>query len=238
MTALPTSTPVPINTATPTPVSCNGSQQLLVNPSFEAGTAPWTLRGLAYRDTRQAFDGSYSMFLGGYNNANDFFAQSVIVPTWAETATLYFTTAMFSQDSTLGRYDGLVAAVFDPSARFLADGIIWNNSVRGQWTAWRMPIGDVRALRGAIVTPAFQASTDGSLYTSWWVDRVWLVFACGSTPAQSASSLQGEPALAANGDAPATSDNAKAGRQATVDAPGGSDLLSRMQRAMQGPPAR
>jgi hypothetical protein len=161
-----------------------------VNPSFETGTAPWAFLGLAYRDTRQASHGLYSAFFGGYNNANDFVAQSVIVPPWAETAALHLDWRMASLDSLDTGWDRLRIAVFDPSTNFLTDNKIWNNGTRNAWVSWRIPVGNVAPYRDQTMTVAFGAQTDFSDYTSWWVDSVWLVFACGSAPAEAPTSSQ------------------------------------------------
>jgi subtilisin family serine protease len=189
-TSTRTHTPVATPTRTSTPVTCNGTRQLLVNPSFETGTAPWAFLGSAYRDTRQASHGLYSAFFGGHNNANDFVAQSVIVPPWAETAALHLDWRMASLDSLDTGWDRLRIAVFDPSTNFLTDNKIWNNGTRNAWVSWRIPVGNVAPYRDQTMTVAFGAQTDFSDYTSWWVDNVWLVFACGSAPAEAPTSSQ------------------------------------------------
>jgi hypothetical protein len=159
---------------------------VLINPSFETSGA-WRVSGRAYIDGRRAFDGGWAAFFGGYDRANDFMAQTVTVPSWAETGALYFATNMGSLDSMSLGFDRLRISVFDQGTNFLADGSIWNNSSRDVWRTWRMPVDNVIRYRGQTMTVAMLGTTDSSLFTSWWVDRVWLVFGCGDTPAMAAA---------------------------------------------------
>ena len=186
-TYTPTQTPTQTPTNTPTP--CDGYTQALSNPSFEASVAPWSVTGLAQRSTSYAVDGVYSMRFGNYNNANDQVAQTVVVPTWAETAAVYFSWIMFSSDSTTTQYDALIVGVFDQRGILIASGSIWNTNSRGAWYASRLVISNIAAYRGESLVLAIGGFTDSTLSTRWYVDLVWLVFACGSVIADTDGTL-------------------------------------------------
>jgi len=68
--------PAATSTKMPTPIpGCNGSSQAVINPSFESGFSNWSALGNPLWINGIAVDGSHSMFLGGYNYADDLLAQ-------------------------------------------------------------------------------------------------------------------------------------------------------------------
>jgi hypothetical protein len=175
---------IPTPTWTPTPISgCNGSVQAVINPSFESGFSNWSALGYPLWINGVAIDGTHSMLLGGYNYANDLLAQFMVVPSWAETAAVYASWDMTSTDTPYYPTDALQIAIFDSGTNFLEDYFVWNTSPRGLWYYTRQPIPNIAAYRGTSISVALGAITDYSYPTGWYVDNVWVVFACGVTPA-------------------------------------------------------
>lgn len=141
------------------------------------------MSGVPYRTTNAARTGAYSFYMGGRNYAYDAVGQTVVVPTWAESAALYFSSLMYSYDSPTIAYDYLAVAV-GSSGTVLASGYIWNNGARGGWIDWRLPtISNVRPYRGGTLDVVILAYTDFSYYTWWYVDEVQFRFACGTQAA-------------------------------------------------------
>ena len=173
----PPTAPLP----TPTPTPCSTRQQLLSNPSFEGGLAPWeVLWGTPLRTTLFARTGLSSVLFGGYNNALDVLVQSFTVPPWAETGAVYVSVLMFSSDSLYVNFDWLGVEVYAPTSTVpIAAGKVWNTAPRGLWTTWRLTIPNLAAYRGQALSLWLGGVTDFSLTTSWYVDDAELYVACG-----------------------------------------------------------
>lgn len=186
--------PTPTPTRTPTPQGCNGYIQALTNPSFETGVAPWATLGSPYRTSLRAIDGAYSMRLG----ADDAIAQTVMVPTWSETAAIYFADYMVSADSSVTAYDYLGVGVFDQADNLIASGFIPNNDTRDSWILFRLPVSNIAAYRGQPMSVMFAGFNDSLYPTTWYVDNVWFVFACGSTTASLGAGSMAELEAAAS----------------------------------------
>lgn len=123
------------------------------------------------------------MFFAGYNNALDSIVQTVVVPQWAETGTLYFAERMTSDDSTIYQYDLFDVQLWDTYGgefELVIHISSWNTAPRGEWFESHVFLGDISSLQGHPLNLVFVACTDGSLPTRWWIDNVRLVFACGS----------------------------------------------------------
>lgn len=185
--ATSTWTPVPSPTATPTftPTPCDSGTQVLGNPSFENGTAPWDFSGFygASLTTREAYDGQYSAYFG---HSGDSVGQGVTVPSWAESSFVYFYWYVISSDSPLTDYDYLEVRVSAP--QLVAQYVISNTALRGGWYAAQFPIDNIASYRGQFLSLDFYGHSDfdnATLLptTTWMIDEVGLVFACGNTAA-------------------------------------------------------
>lgn len=152
----------------------------MIDPSFESDSPAWvSVAGLPRRSTAAAYTGVWSVYLGGRNYATDAFGQSIVVPSWADSAALYFATLMYSSDSTVLGYDKLAVGV-GSSGVLLASAEIWNNGLRDQWVPWRwVPLTDIRPYRGGSLEILVAAYTDPTWATWWYVDKVEFWFACG-----------------------------------------------------------
>ncbi|NLV74099.1 MAG: hypothetical protein GXY52_05385 [Chloroflexi bacterium] len=167
------------------PTPCNTSWQALQNPSFETGMVDWeTVAGIPERVCDLAAEGSCSVLMGGYNNANDRIRQQVTVPEWAESAALYVVWAMATTESSFGPVDS-----FYPQVKLVANGAtlgggpINNLDPTDGWYESKFVIPNIAAYRGQAVYVDMYVWTDGFLPTIWAVDYVRLNFACGAVPA-------------------------------------------------------
>ncbi len=69
--------------------------------------------------------------------------------------------------------------VYDEHSLVVTDKRIYNTDTRGWWTAERLPISDIATYRGQQLRVSIWATGDEQLPTSFFVDKVWLVFGCG-----------------------------------------------------------
>jgi hypothetical protein len=169
--------------ATPTPVSCPGPQQALINHGFESGFLGWTVvLGTPFISSDHTSDGGYSLGLGGHNASHDFVEQTVTVPTWTQSAALYFYSVMYSSDSPTVRHDSLVVQVTAQNGAILASKVIWNTDPRGLWFSWKLPMSNVAPYRGQPMMVGISDTTDSASPTTWYVDDFGLVFSCGGLP--------------------------------------------------------
>lgn len=161
-----TTSPTPTPTPTPAP-----STERIVNGGFESGTTPWVQSssgGYQLIDTTRPHSGSYSAYLGGYNNANETIYQTVTVPT---NGTLTYWWYMSTQE-TGGAYDYLRVRLHDSSGATVATVRSWSNgSGAGVWRQDSISLG---SYAGRTLRVGFSATNDSWLPTSFNVDDVSL----------------------------------------------------------------
>ena len=144
----------------------------IVNGGFESGVAPWTESssgGYALRDSSRPHTGSWSAWLGGYNSATDVVAQAVTVPS---NGTLSYWWYLTTQESGSTVYDRLRARVLSSSGAVLATVRTWSNASGAG--LWRQDTVSLAAYAGQSVRLEFNATTDYSLPSSFFVDDVSL----------------------------------------------------------------
>ncbi|MFD3162768.1 S8 family serine peptidase [Herpetosiphon sp. NSE202] len=169
----PTPTPNPTTptvvppTATPPPGG--GS---IVNGGFESGTTGWTQAssgGYSLIDTTRPRTGSYSVYMGGYNNANEGLYQTVTVPAGSALNFYWYQT---SNEGTTTAYDYLRVRVYNTSGTLL--GTLATRSNVNTENAWVAESLSLAAYAGQTVRIRFETTTDSSLTTSFFVDDVSL----------------------------------------------------------------
>jgi Putative Ig domain len=140
--------------------------QLLGNPGFESGTAPWTATA-GVISTAQGSDvphsGTHFAWLDGYGQTHtDTLSQSVSIPSTCTTATLSFYLSINSAETTSSiAYDKLTVKA---GSTTLAT---YSNLNR---TAYTLKSFDLSAFAGQTVTVTFTGVEDSSLQTSFLVD--------------------------------------------------------------------
>ncbi|MHB1295539.1 MAG: hypothetical protein ACYC4R_11150 [Anaerolineae bacterium] len=170
---------------------CEGSQQILLNSSFEEGFASWAV----FNDpliTQDAYaTGQTSVLMAGYNNARDELQQTAVVPDWAESGAIYISWLMQTIEPS-GEYDALFVTVRDLTAGDVPVQVyVANNTPTEAWYWGTKSIPNVVARRGHSLRVEVLGWTDVSNPTAWFIDDVELVFACGTTLAE--GDVWGEP---------------------------------------------
>lgn len=154
--------------------------QPIQNGDFEAGSAYWTLGGITTISTRTPHSGSYSAWLGGYNNANDTLYQTITIPSTGPTGQPVVSAWLgyywyMTTEETSHSWDYLYVKIRDAygndltTLETLSDGSTANT--------WGFSSFDVSAYIGQTVQVYFRATTDGSYKTSFFIDDVSL-YAC------------------------------------------------------------
>jgi subtilisin family serine protease len=144
----------------------------IVNGGFEAGTSPWTQSssgGYSLITTTRPHTGSYGAYLGGYNNATESISQQVTVPA---NGTLTYWWYMTTSESGSTVYDRLRVRVLNSAGTVLATPRTWSNASGAG--LWRQDTLSLAAYAGQAVKVEFNATTDSSLVSSFFVDDVSL----------------------------------------------------------------
>ncbi len=175
-TRTPTNTPTaaaPTNTPTRTPTPGGGTcSESISNGGYESGTSPWvqtSTNGYQLIDTTRPHTGSYSAYLGGYNNGTDTIYQQITIPASATSATLSYWWYMTTQESS-HPWDYLYVQILNSSGGLLGTVQTLNDS--STKNTWTHPSFDVSAYRGQTIRVYFKATTDSSLTTSFFIDDV------------------------------------------------------------------
>ncbi|WP_374711468.1 S8 family serine peptidase [Symbiobacterium terraclitae] len=150
----------------------NPGSPALQNGGFENGTAPWAQSssgGYQLIDTTLPRTGSYSAWLGGYNNGTDAISQVVTVP---QNGTLTFWWYMSSQEGSAIAYDYLRVRLYSQNGTLLATVATHSNrDTRNQWVQDTI---NLSAYAGQTVRLEFSATNDAILPTSFFIDDVSL----------------------------------------------------------------
>jgi hypothetical protein len=171
-------TPSPTATgavATPTPVCSNK----IVNGGFEnvaGGDAPpWVISGSTTFSSIEKHSGAYSAWLGGYNNAQDTLYQQVTIPTHTSPgelltqATLRYWWGMLTEE-TAHAFDFMRVRIRDVNGVLLQElQTISDGSTAGEWHQSQY---DLSAYEGQTIRISFEATTDATNATSFFVDDV------------------------------------------------------------------
>lgn len=154
--------------------------QPIQNGDFEAGSAYWTLGGATIISTRTPHSGSYSAWLGGYNNANDTLYQTITIPSTGPTgqpvlsAWLHYYWHMETEE-TSHPWDYLYVKIRDAYGNDLVTlEVLSDGSTANTWVSSSF---DVSAYIGQTIQVYFRGTTDFSNLTSFFIDDVCL-YAC------------------------------------------------------------
>jgi xanthomonalisin len=165
--------------------------QVLANPGFDAGSMAWTETTLSSSTiitpdsalmSLKAQSPSNLAWLGGYAGAMDDLSQVVAIPAGATAITLSFYYAIATQEGSPAIADTMDVYVYDPStAKYTAVAAFNDNMSTPNWTRFvaTLPL----SLAGKTVQVGFEATTDGTKNTNFFVDTVALdVVACTPAP--------------------------------------------------------
>lgn len=159
----PTPTPAP-----PTATSSGGSG--IVNGGFENGTSPWvqySSGGYQLIDDAMPRTGIYGVWMGGYNNANEYIYQTITIPS---NANLTYYWKMTSQEGTTYAYDYMYVKLYNTSGGLVATLRTRSNTAsRGSWYLDTLSLA---SYAGQTLRIHFSNTTDSSLTTNWYLDDV------------------------------------------------------------------
>jgi subtilisin family serine protease len=143
---------------------------VIANGGFESGITPWT-QSSPYQviSNSKPRTGSYSVWLGGYNNANDKISQAVTVPA---NGTLRYYWQQTSTEGTSTAYDYMHVRVYATSGTLLGTLRTWSN--RNVRNVWSQDAISLAAYAGQTVRVSFDMTADSSLISSFYVDDVTL----------------------------------------------------------------
>ena len=165
----PTPTPPPGPTPTPTPTSPPGGEKI-VNGGFENGASPWvqySSGGYQLIDTTRPHTGSYGVYFGDYNNANEYIYQTITIPT---NGTLKYWWYMTSSEGTGAAYDYFYVRLYNTSGGLVAT--LRTRSNTAARNAWYQDTLSLASYAGQTLRVQFSATTDSSLVTAFYVDDV------------------------------------------------------------------
>ncbi|GIV97328.1 MAG: hypothetical protein KatS3mg057_1985 [Herpetosiphonaceae bacterium] len=145
-------------------------EEALKNGGFENDGQYWTQSssgGYDLIDTYRPRSGSYSAWLGGYNNASDAVYQQITVPS---NGTLTYWWYMTSSEGTGTAYDYFRVRLYNSSGQLIAT--LKTRSNRDARNAWYQDSISLGSYAGQTVRIHFSVTTDYSYSTSFWVDDV------------------------------------------------------------------
>jgi hypothetical protein len=170
-TNTPTRTPTATPTRTPTPPP-SGCTERITNGGFESGTSPWVQSssgGYQLIATTRPRTGSYSAYLGDYNNAVDSIYQQITIPSTATSATLSYWWYMSTQE-TSHPWDYMYVRILNSSGTVLATlQTLSDGSTANTWT---QASHSLLAYKGQTIRVQFRVTNDSSLPTAFFVDDV------------------------------------------------------------------
>jgi hypothetical protein len=152
--------------------SCSGGGQLLGNPGFESGTAPWTATSgvITNSSSEPARTGSFKAWLDGYGSSHtDTLAQTVSLPAGCTTYSLSFWLHIdTAETTTTTRFDTMTVAVLNSSGSVLATLATYSNLDHN--TGYAQRSFSLAAYAGQTVMLKFTGTEDSTLQTSFVVD--------------------------------------------------------------------
>lgn len=154
----------------------------LTNGGFEAGPTGWGVVGVDIivdrshpRLTTAPYAGDWLAWLGGRNNAADRLFQDVVLPQGQSSMELRYMVRVDTQE-TSGVYDVLRVRLRTPQGALLRELDAVDNSFRpaGQWVERTVRIDNAGGWAGQTLRLSFEATTDGSAVTHFYLDEVRL----------------------------------------------------------------
>lgn len=164
------------------PSACTDCGLQLVNGGFEAGEQGWQQAGVDLivpssqpRLTSAPYAGSWLGWLGGRNSAIDRLYQDFVLPTGQETAELRYFTRIDTLE-TNGVFDLMTVRLLRTDGSLLRELDRVDNSFRpaNQWVERVVPLDNLGGWAGQTLRLSFEAATDASAVTSFYLDEVSL----------------------------------------------------------------
>ncbi len=161
---------------------CPGCGELLDNNGFESGPADWVTIGVDIITNTSdpslpvsPYAGSWLGWLGGRNSAADTLYQTFQVPTGLAGARLSY-YVMITTAETGGVYDRFWVRLRTSGGDLIQqlDYLDNTSTPANQWMRREIDIPALLARQGELLRVSFEATTDSSLVTNFYVDEVYL----------------------------------------------------------------
>jgi hypothetical protein len=168
------------NSATSAPVNFTinnvATQQLVLNPGFESGTASWTATSgvITTASGQAARTGTWKAWMNGYGSARtDSMFQQVAIPASVNSATLKFWLKIASSETTTtSAFDTLKVQVRSTSGAVLGTLATYSNLNKG--TSFVERTFDLSSYKGQTVRIYFEGIEGSTVPTSFVIDDVSL----------------------------------------------------------------
>lgn len=154
------------STSTPPP---SGGTETIQNGGFESGTSPWqqsSSGGYQLIDTARPHTGSYSAYLGDYNNATDQIYQTITVPSGGKLTYWWY----MSTQETSHAWDYMYVRLYDTSGALVATLRRWSDGSTAN--TWQQDTIDLSSYAGRSLRVTFYVTNDSSYPTAFFVDDV------------------------------------------------------------------
>ncbi|CAG0947440.1 hypothetical protein ANRL1_04117 [Anaerolineae bacterium] len=165
--------------------ACVEGQELLSNGGFEdgPGSAPWVqVRNNASDliSAAHAYSGSYGLWLGGRDTADDEALQAFVVPYYTEGLTVTFKRLLTTQETEPVVYDHFEVVIENQVGNELSPQIGLSNlsPVKGSWVSEQAVFSGFEAWGNRRVRLSLKGMSDSNLVTSLYVDEVSVQTRC------------------------------------------------------------
>jgi hypothetical protein len=172
--------------------TCNDTQ-VVQNSGFESGRTVWMQSQYYIIGTGGGYyprNGTWSAWFGGYSNANDWLYQTINIPAGVSSARLVFYLYIYSEEYGPDRHDVFHVELQNASGGTL-ESFLWADNTMSssgwykgtaEWDNFSSHAGQTRRL-------FFQATTNSSLVTNFFVDDVTFWTYCGGLPAGASEAI-------------------------------------------------
>lgn len=156
-----------------------GGGNLVVNPGFENGTAPWvetSSGGFELITTDNPHTGASSAFLCGYNNCNDTIRQNITLPSSFTHVTLSYWVFISTNETTTSTcFDNFRVRLRTSGGTTISTVQTLCNINATGWKQFTFDVSSALSSRkGQTIQVFFQGTTDSSLTSDFFVDDVSL----------------------------------------------------------------
>ena len=165
------------------PVAAAGTAQILLDTSFEAASSAWIAANadiIATPPTGAGHTGTKVAWLGGAVNVNEYVCQAASVPANSSNPQLSFYYLIGTQE-TAAANDNLFVRIYDSTGATIISELGKYSNLNAS-TDWIKASLNVTNLAGKSFLVCFDATTNGSLNTNFFIDDVTLTYAIPLQP--------------------------------------------------------
>ena len=167
--------------------ACSQCGERLLNSGFEEQEAYWQVVGVDVITNNSdpylpagvtAYTGSWFAWLGGRAYANDTVYQAFTVGSQATSARLRYAIRLDTKEAAGAQaYDHLYVRLLNANGELIAQLETWNNTStpKDQWNVREVTLPNLDAWKGQPVRISFEATTDNTQTTNFYIDEVSVV---------------------------------------------------------------